>query len=492
MGTANRVQLSAIRESTLGTTPNTPRMRGARFTGESLAFNQEFVDSNEIRSDRMLGDPAKVMAASQGGINFEMSYPNDNSPESDFLRSAFYSTWVNAPAFDNDGTADSVITDAGTTANTYAVTSGGASAVLGHLVRATGFTNAANNFTAGFRVASSTATTIVGTALSLVAETVPPGTARLKVIGFQGASGDITATATGLGSTSLNFTTLGLAVGMWIKIGGSSAPFKFANIPANNDWARITAITSTALTLDNRPTGWAVDAGGTRTLNVYFGDYIQNGVTQTSLTIERGFLDQTSPTYIVNTGMVVNTYDITLTAKTIITGAIAFLGMGGSQSTTPLDASIDANTTGLIMAGSANVGRIGENGTQLTAPNWARELKFQIANNNRQLEAVDSVSPVGINSGECTVTGTITTYFGSNSVLTEFYNNTATAINSRVSKNNQALIWQFPRVILKGDGNPQATGKNTDVMASFSFAATIDTSLLNKEVQLDRVEYFET
>jgi hypothetical protein len=122
MGTANRVQLATVRETTLGTTPNTPRMRGARFTGESLAFNQTFVDSNEIRSDRMVVDPIKTMAASQGAINIELSYPVDNSPESDMLRSAFYNTWNNAPAFDNDGTADSVITDAGTVANTYAVT----------------------------------------------------------------------------------------------------------------------------------------------------------------------------------------------------------------------------------------------------------------------------------------------------------------------------------------------------------------------------------
>src|SRR4051812_26718909 len=161
-------------------------MRGARFTGESLAFNQQFVDSNEVRSDRMLADPIKTMASSQGSLNIELSYPVDNSPESDMLRSAFYSTWVNAPAFDNDGTADSVITDAGTVANTYAVVSGGASVKLGHLVRATNFTNSANNQV--FRAASSTATTIVGAALGLTAETVPPATARLKVIGFQGAA----------------------------------------------------------------------------------------------------------------------------------------------------------------------------------------------------------------------------------------------------------------------------------------------------------------
>jgi hypothetical protein len=142
------------------------------------------------------------------------------------------------------------------------------------------------------------------------------------------------------------------------------------------------------------------------------------------------------------------------------------------------------------MAANANVGRVAEAGSTLTSPNWAHSLKFQIKNNNRQLEAVDSTSPVGINSGECTVTGTIETYFGSNALLTKFYAGTVTAINSRVQKNSQALIWQFPRVTYKGNGNPQATGKNTDCMASFDFGATIDTTLTNKQVQLDRVEFY--
>lgn len=466
-------------------------MRAARITGESLQFGQQFIDSEELRSDRMLGDPIKVMASSSGSINFELAYPPDNSPESDFLRSTFYSTWNNTPTFDNDGTADSVITDAGTVANTYAVTSGGTAVKTGHLVRATGFTNAANNFTAGFRCTSSTGTTIVGTALSLTAEAAPPGTARLKVIGFQGASGDITATATGLGSTALDFTTLGLAVGQWVKIGGSGAAFKFANVAANNDWARITAIAATALTLDNRPSGWNTDNGAGKTINVYFGDYIQNGTTQTSLSIEKGFLDQNTPTYIVNTGMVADSYDLTIASKAKINGTVAFVGMGGSQSTTALDASVDAASTGQVMAGNANVGRLADGGSQLISPNWARELKFSIKNNNRQLEAVDSQSPVGINPGECSVSGAITTYFGDNSLLAKFYAGTPSAISSRMTKNGQALIWTFPRVTYKGGGNPQATGKNTDVMLALDFTAAIDTTLTQKQVQLDRIEYFE-
>src|SRR6202043_2067902 len=60
-----------------------------------------------------------------------------------------------------------------------------------------------------------------------------------------------------------------------------------------------------------------------------------------------------------------------------------------------------------------------------------------------------------------------------------------------IAKNSQALIYQFPRVTLDNGGNPVASGKNTDGMASFGFTASIDTTLLNVTAWFDRVEYFE-
>jgi len=487
MTTSNRTQLVVVREVTTGTTPTTPRMRTARYVSESLSFTPEYIDSDEIRSDRMLGDPIKVMQGSQGSINGEMSYPDDNSPLSEFLRSAFYNPWVNTPVFDNDGVADSVVTDAGTTANTYTVVSGGTNAKVGHLVRATGFTNAANNQI--FRVASSTGTTIVGTALGLTAEAAPPGTAKLQVVGAQGASADITATASGLGSTALNFTTLGLVPGQWIKVGGTAAGDRFATALLNA-WIRVTAITATALTCDNLPAGWTTDTGTGKTIKFWFGDQIRNGTTPTTMSIEKGFLDQTVPSYIVNTGMGVNTFSVTIQSRQKVTWAAAFTGMGGSASTTALDAVPDAATTGQVMAANANVGRIAEAGATLTSPNWAASLNFQINNNLRTLESVDQASPVGVNGGECTVTGTIDTYYGDISLLNKLYAGTATAINCREEKNSQALVWQFPRVLYRS-GAPAAGGKNQDIHLEMDFQASIDTTLTNAQILCDRIPYFE-
>lgn len=489
MGTANRVQLSLCRETTIGTTPNTPRMRAVRLTKENLSFTPNYILSDELRSDRNNADPIKVMQASEGSIDFELSYPDDNSPLSEIFRSAFFNPWVNTPTFFNDGTADSVVTDAGTVANTYAVVSGGASVVLGHLVRATGFTNAANNKATPFRVASSTATTIVGTTLALTAETVPPAAAKLKVVGFMGAAGDITAAAGGLASTALNFTTLGLVPGMWLKIDSTTTINGFATA-ANNDWIRISGtITATSIPCDNLPAGWGVDAGAAKTIAVYFGDQIRNGVTTSSVSLEKGFMDLVTPVYIVNTGMVVDTLSLNLSSRNKITGTATFKGMGGSQSTTTLDAVLDAATTGAVMAGNANVGRVGEAGAQQTSPSWAKDLTIQIANNLRTIEALDATSPVGINPGDCDVTGGFDVYFGDNVLLAKLYAGTASSINARVVKNSQALVFSIPRETLQS-GVPAAAGKNTDVMLSSQWAASVDTALTSAQILLDRIEFY--
>lgn len=492
MTSSSRVQLGFVRESTPGTTPNTPRMRLARYTQETLSFAPEYLDSDEIRSDRMLGDPMRVMQASQGGINGELSYPVNDTFLSDVIRSAMFSTWLNTPERDNDGTADSVITGVASSGSVITVTTGDAF-VAGQIVRATGFTNSGNN---GLHVCTTGSATVPAfSGSTLTDEAAPPGTARLKVVGFQGASGDITALADGIGSTALNFTTLGLRKGQWVKIGGTADATTFAFLVTAGAtargaaFARVTAIAADKLTLDNLPSGWTTDSGTGKTIQVWFGDQIKNGVTHTSLTFERGFLGQNTPSYIVNTGMRCGQFEIAAQSRQKVTFTSQWTGMGGGVSTTALDASPDAQTTGQVMAANANVGRLSEGGSRLTSPNWAMEFRVSINNNLRTLESIDETSPVAVAEGECTVSGTINTYFGSKDVLEKFYNGTVTSLNSRIAKNNQAIIVQIPRATLRGGGTPQVTGKNTDTMASFEFSGSYD-SETGASIVMDRMEYF--
>ena len=487
MTATNRTQVALVRESTFGTTPVSPRMRLARFTSGDPMFKPSYVDPDEIRSDRMLNDPILVMSEADSQLGTELYYPVDNDPESEIIRSAMYSAWVNSPTFFNDGTADSVVTDAGTVANTYAVVSGGAAVKAGHLVQASGFAIAANNKV--FKVASSTGTTIVGTALSLTAEAVPPAAAKLKVVGFQGASADITATATGLGSTALDFTTLGLAVGMWVKIGGTAAGDKFATA-ALNSYARVIGVAATALTLDNLPTGWTTDTGTGKTIKVWFGDYIKNGITKTGLSVEFGYLGQTVPTYILCKGQIPNTLNFNVVSRQKITGSVSFAGMAGVEGTVAQSGSPDARSTAVVMAANANVSRMAEGGSQLTLPNPCREFTIQIANNTRKIESVDSNVPLDILEGQFAVTGRVSAYFGNDALYAKLLAGTPTSLSSIVAKNGQAFIMDVPRATYRA-GSPNITGKNADVMLALDYEASIDTTYTNAALLFNRIEYLE-
>lgn len=488
MTESNRVRMTWVDEITPGVTPASPRMRGARFTGETLAFTPTFTDSAEIRDDRMSSDAIKTNETNSGPVNTEWSYPVDLTPHSSWLASLFANAWSNTPTRDNDGTAGSAITGITASSGAIAVVTGPAFAV-GHLVRLSGFSVAAN---AGlFRIMTGSATAPAVGASKLADESAPPATARMKVVGFEGTSGDIKAVADGLTSTALNFTTLGLTVGQWIKVGGSGDAFRFATA-ACNGFARITAIAAGKLTLDHLPTAWAADAGSTKTIRVFFGDTLKNGVQKRFGTIERGFLGQTSPTYIKQAGMLVGQGQISLEAGAIVTANYTFTGMAGESGPTSLDALPDPVTDNPVMSAAVNVGRISVGGGAVIGPNFIKGMTISINNNVRTVDAIRGDGKFGasdINLGECAVEVSLNTYFGSGAAYAEYIAGVPTSASAVVHKDGQATIFTVPRLV-RTDGNPNAGGKNQDVMLQFTAKASKD-PLTQAHVTLDRMEYYE-
>lgn len=494
MTSSNRVRLAGVAEATFGTTPNTPRMRTQRVTSIGLAKKADYVDSAVIRDDRMNDDPIPVGQTNDGSIGIEWHFPPDGSLLREEIKSAFGNAFTTAPVRDNDGTADSVITDIGTTANTITFTTG-AAFVVGHLVRNTGYAVSGNNGL--FPVTTGGTTSLVSTGAFTTPETAPPAAARTKVVGFQGTSGDITATSTGLGSTTLDFTTLGLSIGMWVKIGGTGSAFRFATA-ACNVWGRVSAApTATALTLDNLPATWTTDAGSGKTIRVFFGDWIKNGVSKYGVTLERGFLGQTVPSYIAQAGMRVNTLEFGGSSKGIATGSVAFMGMEGTVSTTPLDASPDAAPTSAdypVMAFSAHCGRVGYGGSAVGSPNWVKMIKFTINNNLRVIEAVSdgdatAPGPVDIEDGSFDVAIELDTYYGNKSILDDIHAGTQRGVNTRLVRSNRAMVWEAPRITPR-EGDPSVGGKNQDVMLPVRGTASIDPTT-SAHLILNLLEYVE-
>jgi hypothetical protein len=492
---SNRVRVALVRETTIGVTPASPRMRTLSVLGEGLAYRPVFVQPGSIRADRMNVAPTRVSQENGGPLNVELTYPTNFSALSELYRSAFYSQWNNAPQFDNDLTADSVITAVTATGQTITVVdqsgSGGFSGTgfkSRMLCRLTGFTNAANN---GVKrvTTGNTATSVAFLAgTGLVDEAAPPAGARMKCVGFEGPSGDITATATGLAATTVDFTVFNMVVGQWVKIGGTANGDRFATA-ACNGWARITAIGVSALTLDNLPAGWATDAGTGKTIRVFFGDYMRNGVTRSTMSVERGFLSQTTPTYILQRGLLVDQFSLDFSNRQIVTGAFSLLGLTGVQGTSANGASYDDAPNAPPANSNLSLQALSENGAAITSANWASQFTLSLANNARRIEAVGNDGAVEMGVGEGMVTGRLDTYFSSNAFLTKLFSNTLTSLSARTVIGSQAIIHTLPAVTFT-DGASNAAAKNQDVKLPLSFMSSLDT-LTNCQIQADRFEYFE-
>ena len=486
MTDSNLVQFSLVEETTWGTPPATPTMQLVRYTGEDLRYSINNVQSEEINSDSQVSDLIQVDARVNGGYRFELSY----GAHDEQIAGALRNSWVENPEKDNNGTADSIITDAGTTAGTYTVASGGASFILGHLVRASGFDPiVANNQI--FRVSSSTATTVVG-ATGLTAQAAPPAAARLKVVGFQGASGDITATATGLSSTALNFTTLGLRSYDMIKIGGTAAGDRFAT-EALNTWVRISGTpTATTLPLDNLPAGWATDAGTGKTIKVWTPDQIMNGATLRSFTVEKGYLGVVTPLYIPLNGIIWDNLSLNIEPGAIVTGAMTCLGKAaGIASTTAMGTVYRAATTGDVINAVADVVMISEGGVVISTATPVVGWSIQTTNSLFEGTAVGVMGLARVGMGTFSATGTLQAYFETASLA--MYNKmiagTATSLAAVMRKNGAAYAIQFPKVKLSA-GTPSAPGRDQFVILDMEWTGMKDPTT-GKTVVMNRFDYTE-
>ena len=481
----NRVKHSKVRESTFGTTPTNPVFKEMRVTGSGLNINPMTVISDEIRSDRQIADLILVGQQAGGDVNSELSFKMFDDDFEEVLQGA----WSSKPNKENTASNTPI---SALSATTITVASGGTAFLTNHLVVLRGFPTAANNDTAKV-VTTSTGTTIVFAAATWTAETaaIPVG-AFARVVGYAGASADIAATATGLSSTTLNFTTLGLAVGEWIKIGGSAAGTKFATA-ALNDWCRISAIAANALTFDIRPSGWTTDAGTGKTIYLFFGDILSNASTQYSNTIERQYLDQASPGYELLVGMVLDSMSMNVTAQQIVTNTRTYLGSTGSVSTTRASGATDITApTYPVLNASAHVGSIMVNGAVLPGQNYVMDATVEVKNNQRHLFAIGNMGAVGVGNGQFEVSGRLNTYFADSTLLDYLLNNTQVSFTFRVqdaATPKEAYFFDFPNVQFRS-GSPTVPGKNQNVMLPLDYAA-IRHATLNYTMLVQRHFYLE-
>jgi hypothetical protein len=473
----NRVKLSKVREATFGVTPTSPVFKTIRETSSGLNANPKTVITNEIRSDRQVTDLILVGQDAGGDVGGELAF----AVSDDDLEEALQGTWSNDPSIINTGAGTPISALSTTTATV--TTPLGSAFVAGMMVFTGGFVASANNGLLA-PVSSSTATTVVFPASTFTADASPQTGAFLRQVGFQGASADIVATITNgnaLTSTVLDFTTLGISVGEWVKVGdGDHGSCSFATA-ANNGFCRVSAVAAHRLSFDRVPTGWAADTGTGLTLRVFTGDFLTNASTKLSNTIERQYLDHSPVDYEYFTGMTLNTLAVDAKPQAIATYTKNYIGKSASITSTRASGATDiaAPTYGVLNT-SSNVGRIGFNGSTVTGPNFVLGASFNINNNIRAQTAIGSLGAVGTGNGEFTVTGKLQTYFGDPTVYNQILNNTQVSFDMRLGRadgNRETLLFDFPAIKLSS-GAPSVSGKNQDVTIDAAFTAFMHATLL--------------
>ncbi len=479
MSDTNRVALRAVKEVTYGIVPTAPDLEELCITGApNLAFAPETTVSEKIRADRQIDDLVLVGGEAAGDIPSELAFRVHDL----LLAGAFFNTFQArvARTFDEVETQITAVDGAGT----FTVTDEGDTIIEDDILRGEGFTEGANN---AFHIADtgSTNTSFV-TETTTVVETPPLG-ARLRVVGRRSAAGDIDATAAPdtLVSAILDFTTLGLAVGDWLKLDG------FDGNPDNNTFVRISAIAANLLTLDNVPSGWGADtpAGA---VDLYLGERLTNGALFQSYTIEEEFQDHSPVTFQYFRGMVVDALSLSAEPQAIVTlsftfsGKDAFFSDSGTPATVPdqlpaVDGAgrVDLATTVTVLTvdvlnSSSNVARIARGGTPIAGSNFVLEASVEIANNLRQLNAVGFLGSVDIGVGSFDVTGTLNTYFDNADLARDVINNTETSFDLRFEDDSShAIVIDAPRIKFS-EGAPEVPGRNDDVTINLAYQAIRD------------------
>ncbi len=380
--------------------------------------------------------------------------------------------------------------------------------VAGDIILTAGFTNAANNGI--FKVATTAAAYVTvtkadgaNTAAVLVDESAV-ATASIVRVGFETAVGDLDVSTAGslpvLTSTILDFTTLGLAVGEFIYVGGDLTATKFGTT-GNNGFARVRSVVTHTITLDKTQSTMTTEANTTLLVQVFFGRVLMNetgsSIVQRSYNLERtlGKADSGDTYDQVEylTGAVPNDLGINVKAADKVTLDLAFVAMDtevlagsagpktGTRVTMPKETAF--NTTSdfsrikLAVQDETNAAP-----TPLFA--FCQDITLTINNGVTPDKAVGVLGAFNTSIGSFKVSGKLTAYFTAVASVTAIRANANVTLDICMVKNNKGIVIDLPMLTL-GDGRmtvvqdkPVTMAITSEASSGADIVSTMDHTLL--------------
>jgi hypothetical protein len=260
-----------------------------------------------------------------------------------------------------------------------------------------------------------------------------------------------------------------IVVGQWVFAAG------FVNT-ANNGWHRVTARTSTVLTVASVLVTESSTAGKTIRARM-----VRNGTTRRSFTIEEAFTDVSQ--FFAFRGQRLGTLSMDVTAGQIVTGSFGFQGTSTVAQGTTISSALTPATTTQVVNATSNVGAILESSTLIPLATAIQSFNINLDNALRNQMAVGSKFPTGIGYGRQTITGSLNAYFQDRTLYDRFLNHTSSALSFAFTDGTNHMRITLPRVFFNSS-NPNVSGIDQDVMENIEYTAVQDPTT-GCQIQID-------
>lgn len=468
---SNITGLSIAEEATLKNLPVTPIWYGlepntyADFGATFPSVSREPINATRQRLKGTITDETV-----KGGFNIDYTQRNLTR----FLQGFFFADAIEKPATQPFNGTQVPLTSVSSTQ--FLASTGLAAFLVGSLVNAKNFINAANNGLKHITVVAAGALT-TDTAGN-VAEASPPASAQLETVGFRCAAGDlkiaVAGALTNITSAALDFTTLGLNIGEWIFIGGDAAINRWLTaVPGvgaadtNMGYARILSIAAHLLVCDltSFAASLDADAGGLQKVDMYFGKIINNAIAATNVKRRTYQLERTlgndgtgvQSEYL--TGAVADELVLNVKDASKLTADLTFMALdvedrsgatgvkSGTRVGLPGEAAYNTSTD-VFLSRLAVVDPTTFDPLPLYA--YISDLKLTINNGASVNKAIGSLGGFDVTQGNFSVSGTVTAYFATIAAVASIKNNANVCMQTIFARANSGFILDIPLLQLGG------------------------------------------
>jgi hypothetical protein len=282
------------------------------------------------------------------------------------------------------------------------------------------------------------------------------------------------------------FVSEGIQAGMWILVAGfanagNNGLFKVGTVAAGKvvPSARIdltTQLYSTTVQLTTEAAGASV--------TIKNAGMLRNGTTAKSLFVEEYHGDTTD--FYQYTGFRVNTLDLEIAAKSLVTGSFRGTGKTFDRTGATLSGSVTAVNANEAFNTSSHIWGINEG--DASCAESIQRIAMSLNNNTRYNDAVGNIFPVAIPYGTQDLTGSLSVYnaAGTDALIDKYMDFTETEFSFVISNGSSPLYYvlSFPKLKLS-KGAPQAGGLDEDTMADFEWTAYSGGNTY--QIQIDRI-----